>query len=46
MNASKKTALVVKTNLKAGLSAMNHNRAALKKSGLATKSGVKAGLGE
>jgi hypothetical protein len=43
MNTSKKTALTVKSNLKAGLSGMNHNRAQVK-SGLSVKSAVKAGL--
>jgi len=43
MNRSKKTALVVKTALKAGGLSLNHNRAAVKKAGLATKSSVKAG---
>src|SRR5438552_3101222 len=43
MKTIKKTALTIKSNLKAGMFCCNHNRAQLK-SGLATKSGVKAGF--
>ena len=45
MKTTKKSALIVKSNVKAGLHGNNHNRAPLKSSGLVVKSNVKADLG-